>query len=199
LIVRLRWTRVKVRIRLSGRGTWRQAFSLPPAFQPAPGCSLSVAVLPILLLALGIPIATVADLPPVPKPPPASPHEIWSGKIQAFMRQKNFAQPYYIREIIQDAVAASIPPPLVVCIEFTESSGGKYFARETNNPLGWKSGTASFPSVREAIRHVSAQLGSGRYYAGKTLAEKLRTYNPRPEYSVKVMDCMRRISEEPQP
>ena len=56
---------------------------------------------------------------------------------------------------MQSASQASIPPSLIVCIEFVESSGGKYYDAETNNPLGWQNGKASFPSVRAAIRHVS--------------------------------------------
>ena len=76
-----------------------------------------------------------------------------------------------------------------------ESSGGKHYDAETNNPLGWNNGKAVFPSVHAAIRHVSAELGSGRWYAGKTLEEKLRVYNPRPAYSVKVMDCMRQFTD----
>jgi hypothetical protein len=143
----------------------------------------------VLLLAPGLPVCTIADVPPraVARPLASVRHE---EKLIAFMRRKGFAQPYNVPEIMQAASHASIPPSLIVCIEFVESSGGKYYDAETNNPLGWKNGKASFPSVREAIRQVSAELGSGRYYAGKTVEEKLRVYNPRPPYSVKVLDCM---------
>ncbi len=84
---------------------------------------------------------------------------------------------------------------MIVCIEFVESSGGKHYDVETNNPLGWKNGKASFPSIPAAIRHVSEELGSGRWYAGKTLEEKLRVYNPRPYYSEKVLGCMSRLPQ----
>jgi hypothetical protein len=109
------------------------------------------------------------------------------------MRRKGFAEPYHVPEIIQAASQASIPPSMIVCIEFLESSGGKYYDPGTNNPLGWRNGKATFPSVREAIRRVSAELGSGRWYAGKTLEEKLRVYNPRPAYAIKALDCMRQL------
>ena len=146
-------------------------------------------MLGVLLLAPALPVSTIADVPPkaivrpVLKPVPTE-------TLSSFMRRKNFVQPYNLTEIEQSASQASIPPSLIVCIEFVESSGGKHYHLETNNPLGWQNGKASFPSVRAAIRHVSQELGSGRWYAGKTLEEKLRVYNPRPYYSVKVLGCM---------
>jgi hypothetical protein len=149
------------------------------------------------LLAPGLPVSTVADVPPRPIARPiavtrkAAPVETLS----AFMRRKDFAQPYNLTEIMRSASKASIPASMIVCIEFVESSGGKHYDADTNNPLGWKNGKASFPSVPEAIRHVSEELGSGRYYAGKSLEEKLRVYNPRPAYSAKVMGCMSQFAE----
>jgi hypothetical protein len=109
------------------------------------------------------------------------------------MRRKSFVEPYRVTEIIQAAAQASIPASMIVCIEFLESSGGKHYDAGTNNPLGWHNGKATFPSVHAAIVHVSAELGSGRWYAGKTLEEKLRVYNPRPVYAMKVLDCMRQL------
>jgi hypothetical protein len=83
---------------------------------------------------------------------------------------------------------------MIVCIEFVESSGGKHYDASTNNPLGWQNGKASFASVRDAIHHVSHELGFGRWYAGKTIEEKLRVYNPRPYYSQKVLGCMAQLT-----
>lgn len=154
-------------------------------------------MLGVLLLAPGLPVS-VADVSPQamvrvigPGVPKRADREI----LTAFMQRKGFAEPYNVAEIIQAASKASIPPSMIACIEFVESSGGKHYDADTNNPLGWKNGTASFPSVRAAIRHVSEELGSGRYYAGKSLEEKLRVYNPRPLYTVKVKDCMTQFSQ----
>jgi hypothetical protein len=148
-------------------------------------------ILGVLLLAPALPVSTIADVLPRtiarPKPDP-------SLSLSSFMRRKNFVKPYNLGEIMQSASRASIPPSLIVCIEFVESSGGKHYDAGTNNPLGWKNGEASFPSVPAAIRHVSEELGSGRWYAGKTLEEKLRVYNPRPYYSVKVIGCMNQFA-----
>jgi hypothetical protein len=171
VIVRIKWTPYKRRAKLRPH---------------------SHVLLGVLLLAPALPVSTIADVPPptiarpLPKPVP-------SETLASFMRRKNFVQPYNLPEIEQSASQASIPPSLIVCIEFVESSGGKYYDAETNNPLGWQNGKASFPSVRAAIRHVSQELGSGRWYAGKTLEEKLRVYNPRPYYAVKVLGCMSQL------
>ncbi len=149
----------------------------------------------LLLFAPALPVSTIADVPPRPAPrrdvalPPRAPEET----LAAFMREHDFAQPYNISEILDAARRASIPPSMIVCIEFYESSGGKHYDAETHNPLGWNNGLTWFPSVPAAIHHVSDQLGSGRWYAGKTLEEKLHVYNPRPVYAEKVLDCMRQF------
>ncbi len=149
-------------------------------------------MLGVLLLAPALPVSTIADVLPrvIVRPPLIAPKPSHTETLSAFMRRKGFAEPYNLPVILQSASRASIPPSLIVCIEFVESSGGKHYDAETNNPLGWKNGKASFPSVPAAIQHVSEELGSGRWYAGKTLEEKLRVYNPRPYYSVKVLGCM---------
>ena len=150
----------------------------------------------VFLLAPALPVSTIADVPPRAA---ARPVKVEAPKhaesLTAFMRRKGFVEPYNLTDILESASQASIPPSLIVCIEYVESSGGKHYDAETNNPLGWKNGKAAFPSVRAAIRHVSQELGTGRWYAGKTVEEKLRVYNPRPQYSEKVLGCMRQFSQ----
>lgn len=145
----------------------------------------------VLLLAPALPVSTIADVPPraVARPVRATAPR-HAETLTGFMRRKGFAEPYNLTDILESASAASIPPSMIVCIEFVESSGGKHYDAETNNPLGWKNGKAAFPSVRAAIRHVTQELGSGRWYAGKSVEEKLRVYNPRPAYTEKVLGCM---------
>jgi hypothetical protein len=175
VIVRIRWTPVRV-----NKFPWPKSKLLAT----------------VLLLAPALPVSTIADVPPraIARPPKlATPkHE---ETLTAFMRRKGFVEPYNLTDILESASQAQIPPSMVVCIEFVESSGGKHYDADTNNPLGWKNGTAAFPSVRAAIRHVTQELGSGRWYAGKTVEEKLRVYNPRPKYSEKVLDCMHQFAQ----
>jgi hypothetical protein len=152
-------------------------------------------MLGVLLLAPALPVSTIADVTPKAIVRPAVPKHVPTETLSSFMRRKQFVEPYNLPVIIQSASRASIPASLIVCIEFVESSGGKHYDAETNNPLGWQNGKAAFPSVPAAIQHVSQELGSGRWYAGKTLEEKLRVYNPRPYYSVKVLGCMSQFAE----
>ena len=152
----------------------------------------------MLLLAAALPVSTEADVPPqflMRASLSTAPKPVSEESLAGFMRRKGFVKPYHLPEIMQAASQASIPPSMIVCIEFVESSGGKHYEADTNNPLGWQNGRASFPSVLDAIRHVSAELGSGRYYSGKTLEEKLRVYNPRPAYSIKVLGCMNQFAD----
>ena len=148
------------------------------------------------MLAPALPVSTIADVPPRAVARPIKIEAPKHGEtLTAFMRRKGFVEPYNLAVIVESASKASIPPSTIVCIEFVESSGGKHYDADTNNPLGWQNGKAAFPSVSAAIRHVSQELGSGRWYAGKTLEEKLRVYNPRPKYSEKVLDCMRQFPQ----
>jgi len=179
VIVRIRWTPIFGSKRRKGKKI------------PWPKSKLLAGV---LLLAPALPVSTIADVPPraVARPIKTAPRK-HAENLTAFMRRKGFAEPYNLPDILESASQASIPPAMIVCIEFVESSGGKHYDADTNNPLGWKNGKAAFPSVRAAIRHVTQELGSGRWYAGKTLEEKLHVYNPRPRYSEKVLDCMRQL------
>lgn len=180
MIVRIRWTPI------FGPKRQKIRFLAP--------CR-SKLLLGVVLLAPGLPVSTIADVPPRPAPRPSPLRHTQEQALSKFMRDHDFAQPFNIAEIIDAAAQASIPPSMIACIEFYESSGGKHYDAGTNNPLGWNNGLTAFPSVPAAIHHVSAQLGSGRWYAGKTLEEKLHMYNPRPVYAVKVLDCMRRFPQ----
>ncbi len=153
-----------------------------------------------VLLAAGIPKPTAADVPPATLHRDMAivgiPRDPTEDRLVAFMRERDFPQPYYAQEILQGAAQNQIPAALLICIEFLESSGGKY-DHGTANPFGWDNGKATFPSRRAAIAYVSNQLGSGRYYTGKSIAAKLRVYNPRPDYAPRIMSCMRELKPNP--
>jgi hypothetical protein len=186
VIVRIKWSTKSAKRR--GRHSRR--------VRPGPNL-----VLAAVLLATGIPKRTVADVAPVQVPRKTTPvpmrRDTSTEWLTAFMRERDFVQPYYAREILQSAAYNHIPPSLLVCIEFLESSGGKMYNQSTANPFGWDNGKAAFPSRLAAITYVSAQLGSGRYYAGKSIEAKLRVYNPRPGYARRIMDCMKDVKATP--
>lgn len=86
---------------------------------------------------------------------------------------------------------------LLPAIAVRESSGGKEACGK--NPFGWGScqkGIGTFTSWAAAIDTVAKALGTGKYYAGKTLRQKLETYNPPsivPAYADEVMAIMESI------
>jgi hypothetical protein len=122
-------------------------------------------------------------------------HDSRVSALVAFMEAHHFAQDQYqyVNQIIKDADSNQIPAALLVCIDLQESSGGKRYYRSTFNPFGWGSDQISFASERVAIDYISRQLGSGRYYAGKSIEGKLHAYNPNPEYSIKIINCINQI------
>ena len=80
---------------------------------------------------------------------------------------------------------------LLPSISMIESSGGKDY--RNNNVLGWDSCRESFPSVQAGIHFVARRLAESRLYKNKSLDEKLLTYNPQPEYSMRVKAVMRKL------
>ena len=78
---------------------------------------------------------------------------------------------------------------LLPSISVVESGGGKQF--RNNNVLGWANCDQNFPSVTAGIRTVAQRLSRSHLYRHKSLDGILATYNPRPEYSMKVKSLMR--------
>lgn len=101
-----------------------------------------------------------------------------------------------IRNLAKDFVEAAdkndLDWRLLPSISIIESSGGK--AYKNNNVLGWANCEQSFPSIRFGIHHVAAKLGKSKLYGRKSTAEKLKLYNPREIYAIRVNQVMRQIS-----
>jgi hypothetical protein len=186
---------VRIRIRWSRPATVnRYACTVPYRAESKRSVPKAKLVCAAFLASAGLPKCTIADVPPLVRPIQTV-DSATVGQLTAFMREHRFAKPYYVREIVQTAGTNRIPASLLVCIEFLESSGGKQYDRETANRFGWDSGKASFRSHLAAIRFIALQLGSGHYYAGKSVAEKIRVYNPRPIYARRALGCMQEIGE----
>ena len=93
---------------------------------------------------------------------------------------------------IVEADANHLDWRLLPGLSVVESGAGRAF--RGNNLFGWNNGDSSFHSVREGIHFVAERLAHGRYYRGKTVAQKLSTYNPNDGYREKVQSVMARIS-----
>ena len=84
---------------------------------------------------------------------------------------------------------------LLPSIAFIESTGGK--AYQNNNIFGWDNGDIRFSSIKEGIHSVGQELANSRFYKGKTLDQKLRTYNRFPHYPGSVKSVMAQIGPAP--
>ena len=70
-------------------------------------------------------------------------------------------------------------------------------AERHNNYWGYHPGRQSFPSIQAGIDFVAQQLAENPPYRGKSLQEKLFTYNPLPAYPEEVKRIMRQIESAP--
>lgn len=140
-----------------------------------------------------------------PKPMPIS--QIGTGistdkraeVLKAYFLKRNMPLAAYAEEFVQEADKAGIDWRLLPAIGIHESTGGKRYPIQSNNPFGWGSAKLGFSSVEEAIRYISDQLGNGKHYKGKSTLQKLQTYNPpdiSPNYAVETIGYMRSISSD---
>jgi len=112
-------------------------------------------------------------------------------KIKEFFRRKKCPLVSEAQEFILAADQNHLDWRLLPSIAFVESGAGKRY--RNNNVLGWASCNQAFSSVRTGIHAVAARLGTSPLYRHKNIDQILCTYNPRPEYSVKVKAVMQMI------
>jgi hypothetical protein len=112
-------------------------------------------------------------------PQPTNPQELKDPrleKLEKFFDHYKCPKQNYSNEYLSSADKYNLPYTLLPAISILESSCGK--RSRLNNWWGWNSARTGFTSVSDGIRHVSERLSNGRYYKGKTLDQKINTYNP---------------------
>lgn len=95
-------------------------------------------------------------------------------KLEVFFRRYKCPQPYYIEQYLEIADKYDLPYSLLPTLSLKESTCGKQVFRKNNH---WGFGYMSFDSVDAGIEYVGDKLTNGKYYRGKGLEDKLRTYN----------------------
>jgi hypothetical protein len=95
-------------------------------------------------------------------------------KLNEFFRNYSCPQPFRSEQYILVADKYEIPYTLLPVISLKESSCGKKVFRQNN---WWGYGSVRFLSLEEGMDFIAKQLSSGKYYKGKTLVQKLKTYN----------------------
>lgn len=86
---------------------------------------------------------------------------------------------------------------LLPSISIVESGGAKDY--KDNNIFGWDCGRSKFSSIRAAIHTIAEKLSTSRLYRHKNVDQILKTYNSRPEYSLRVKSLMASIGRPDMP
>jgi len=114
-------------------------------------------------------------------------------RLEAFFRAYDCPAPLHVEEYLRAADSHAIDYRLLPAISLVESTCGAF--EKMNNRWGWDSAQTGFPSVSAGIDFISSQLAENPRYKGKTLPEKLFTYNPYPQYVRQVQRLMREIED----
>ena len=116
------------------------------------------------------------------------------AKIEAYFQKYNMPLHSYSKKFVEVAEKYDLPPFLLPTISIKESSGGKKVFKPFN-PFGY--GKKSFKDYDEAIEYVAYQLAHGKYYKGKTLEKKLKTYNSViPNYLSETFSFMKKMANQ---
>jgi hypothetical protein len=99
-----------------------------------------------------------------------------------------------VNEYLGAADSYAIDYRLLPAISVLESTCGEY--QRLNNHWGWDSARKGFSSVRAGLQYIARQLAEGRFYRNKSLEEKVRMYNPNPQYARQVRKLMLKIDDQ---
>jgi hypothetical protein len=116
------------------------------------------------------------------------------GRLERFFDLYRCPAPYYVKEYLSAADRYGVDYRLLPAVSVRETLCGVEGWR--NNRWGYHPGVQAFSSVEAGIDFVTRQLAENPFYKGKTLPDKLFTYNPRQTYPDEVQWIMRQI--EPQ-
>jgi hypothetical protein len=114
-----------------------------------------------------------------------------SERLEAFFKAYDCPAPLHVDEYLRAADSHALDYRLLPAISLVESTCGAF--EKMNNRWGWASAQSGFPSVPDGIEYITAQLAENPRYKGKTVPEKLFTYNPYPQYVRQVQRLMQQI------
>lgn len=150
-----------------------------------------------LALALSIPkTIAFADTPVIVAPR----LDIRTVALSEYFTLKNCPLLPYVSDFITAADKYNVDYRLLPAISIHESTCGKRFPADTNNPFGWNSAKGPkgrFASIPVAIDYITKQLANASPYAGKSIRTKLSYYCPSPSYPAETMSYMLFFSKEP--
>lgn len=145
---------------------------------------LGFAAAAVLACATAVPV----DVAPCTQIGEADPR---AQRLGTFFEAHHCPQPHHVDDYLRAADRYGLDYRLLPAISLRETTCG--WTQKDNNLWGYHPGRMSFASVESGIEFLSRQLAKNPPYAGKTLREKLRTYNPRPAYLAEVERIMKQI------
>ena len=116
-----------------------------------------------------------------------------SARLEAFFKAYDCPAPLHVNEYLRAADSHDLDYRLLPAISLVESTCGAF--ERMNNRWGWDSAQSGFPSVPAGIDYITGQLADGENYKGKTVKEKLFTYNPYPQYVRQLERLMQQIED----
>jgi hypothetical protein len=116
-----------------------------------------------------------------------------SVRLEAFFKAYDCPGPLHVQEYLRAADSHALDYRLLPAISLVESTCGAF--ERLNNRWGWDSVQSGFPSVPAGIDYITEQLAENPRYKGKTVREKLFTYNPYKGYVRQVERLMRQIED----
>jgi hypothetical protein len=158
---------------------------MTPTFILSRMCAHLRNALAALVLALCFQPLSSGDVPP---------KDTRIERLESFFRAHHCPAPHFTGEYLAAADNYSIDYRLLPAVSVRESTCGLH--ARLNNRWGWDSARTGFDSVARGIHYVMRQLAWARPYKGKTMEEKLRTYNPTPRYAGEVLKLMREIGSD---
>jgi hypothetical protein len=114
-------------------------------------------------------------------------------RLETFFQSFGCPTPHYVNEYLGAADSYAIDYRLLPAISVLESTCGLY--QRLNNRWGWDSARKGFSSFRAGLQYIARQLSEGRFYKNKSLDEKVRMYNPNPQYARQVKKLMLKIDD----
>ncbi len=120
--------------------------------------------------------------------------DIRASRLEAFFHTYHCPAPFLVSDYLTAADVYSIDYRLLPAVSVRESTCGRH--ARLNNRWGWDSARTGFVSLAHGIHYVARQLALGQSYRGKSLEEKLRAYNPNPQYPEEIRKLMREIESD---
>lgn len=140
-------------------------------------------------------LAPAVNSPNQVPPETLDPEDSRFRRIKSFFKKRACPMERYAADLVAAADQHQLDWRLLPSLALVESSGGKVYIN--NNVFGWDIQNRKFSSVQAGIHVVAERLANSPYYRGKSLEDKLGTYNQYPGYAASVKRVMSQMATEP--